>query len=119
MGQFIFPLVGLGKLAPDAALERGDVEVGRWIDDSACARDRLLDDELAALEAAVYDRGERRLDAFALRGGEHLDEHDGVFERDRGAGGERRRRAVYRVADQRRAPAMPRRRDEDRLDRPA
>src|SRR4051812_50209655 len=68
MGQFIFPLVGLGKLAPDAALERGDVEVGRWIDDSACARDRLLDDELAALEAAGDERGERRLGALSLLG---------------------------------------------------
>src|SRR3954470_11463397 len=81
IASFIFPLVRLGKLAPDAALECGDVEVGRRVDDPARPRDRLLDDELAALESAIDDRGERGLDAPPRR--QQLVEDDRVLERDR------------------------------------
>src|SRR4051812_26993290 len=109
--------IGLGEPGRAAPLERRDGEAGRGVDDPARPRHGLLDDELAALERAVDERPQRGLDVAARR--EHLVEHDGVLERDRRAGGERRRRRVDGVADEHGTRAMPRRRHEDRLDRPA
>jgi hypothetical protein len=80
-------------------------------------RDRLLDDEPAALPAAVGELAQRLLDVAAAV--QHPVEHDRVLERDRGAGGERGRRGVDRVPDEHGAPVVPGRRHEDGLDRAA
>src|SRR3954447_58322 len=90
--------VRLGELAPDAPLERGDVEVRSRVDDAARAGDRLLDDETAALEAALDERGQRRLDVVAVILREHLVEDHRVLEHDRRAGGERRRPGTGRTS---------------------
>ena len=87
---------------PDAALERGDVEVGRWVDHPAR---RATDCSTTSLQRSKRRSTNARSVGSTSPPSASISSSTTRFSRrDRSAGGERRRQRVDRVADQHGAP---------------